>query len=47
MGWRHGVALVHVIKKGARVDHKHVGTAGSQRDDSDTLRPEKKESRHQ
>ena len=31
------MALVHVIKNGAKIDDKHVGTAGSHRDQSDTL----------
>lgn len=33
----HGMALVHVIKKGPQISAKHVGTAGSHRDDSDVL----------
>ncbi|WP_342025144.1 DUF4287 domain-containing protein [Arthrobacter citreus] len=37
LGRGHGMALVHVIKKGPDIDAKHVGTAGSHRDDSDTL----------
>ena len=37
LGRGHGMALVHVIKKGPAIDAKHVGTAGSHRDDSDTL----------
>ncbi|MGC0272595.1 DUF4287 domain-containing protein [Pseudactinotalea sp. Z1739] len=37
LGRGHGMALVHVIKKGPRIDAKHVGTAGSHRDESDTL----------
>lgn len=37
LGRGHGMALVHVIKKGAKIDGKHVGTTGSHRDDSDTL----------
>jgi hypothetical protein len=31
------MALIHVIKKGARIDSRHVGTTGSHRDESDTL----------
>jgi hypothetical protein len=31
------MALVHVIKNGAKIDAKHVGTTGSHRDDSDML----------
>lgn len=37
LGRGHGMALVHVITKGARIDAKHVGTTGSHRDASDTL----------
>jgi hypothetical protein len=37
LGRGHGMALVHVIKKGPDIDAKHVGTAGSHRDNSDTL----------
>lgn len=37
LGRGHGMALVHVIKKGAKIDGKHVGTTGAHRDDSDTL----------
>jgi hypothetical protein len=28
---------VHVIKNGAKIDAKHVGTTGSHRDESDML----------
>jgi hypothetical protein len=31
------MALVHVIKNGATISDKHVGTAGSHSDESDTL----------
>ena len=37
LGRGHGMALVHVIKKGDKIDAKHVGTTGVHRDDSDTL----------
>ncbi|MBM9463129.1 DUF4287 domain-containing protein [Aeromicrobium sp. YIM 150415] len=37
LGRGHGMALVHVIKKGPKIDSTHVGTTGSHRDDSDTL----------
>jgi hypothetical protein len=37
LGRGHGMALVHVIKNGPRIDSKHVGSSGSHRDDSDTL----------
>lgn len=38
MGHGHAMALVHVIKNGAKIGDKHVGTEGVHRDDSDTLR---------
>jgi hypothetical protein len=37
LGRGHGMALVHVIKKGPTIDAKHVGSNGSHRDESDTL----------
>jgi len=37
LGRGHGMALVHVIKKGPQIDAKHVGSAGSHRDESETL----------
>lgn len=37
LGRGHGMALVHVIRNGSRIDSKHVGTAGTHRDESDTL----------
>lgn len=37
LGRGHGMALVHVIKKGPQIDAKHVGSTGSHRDESDTL----------
>lgn len=37
LGRGHAMALVHVIKHGATIDDKHVGTAGAHRDDSNTL----------
>lgn len=37
LGRGHGMALVHVIKKGPKIDARHVGTTGSHRDESDTL----------
>lgn len=36
LGRGHGMAMVHVIKKGPKIDSKHVGTTGSHRDESDT-----------
>lgn len=37
LGRGHGMAMVHVIKKGALIDAKHVATGGSHSDESDTL----------
>lgn len=37
LGYGHGMALVHVIKKGPQIDSKHVGSGGTHSDDSDTL----------
>lgn len=37
LGRGHGMALVHVIKNGPRIDSKHVGSSGSHRDESDML----------
>jgi len=37
LGRGHGMALVHVIQKGATISSKHVGSDGAHRDESDTL----------
>jgi hypothetical protein len=37
LGRGHGMAMVHVITKGPGIGDKHVGTAGTHRDESDTL----------
>lgn len=37
LGRGHGMALVHVIKKGPAIDSRHVGTTGTHRDEKDTL----------
>jgi hypothetical protein len=37
VGRGHAMALVHVIKNGATIGDKHVGTAGAHRDESNTL----------
>ncbi|MGO1393316.1 DUF4287 domain-containing protein [Agrococcus casei] len=37
LGRGHGMALVHVIKKGPKIDAKHVGSGGSHSDESGTL----------
>lgn len=38
LGRGHGMALVHVLKNGPTISDKHVGTAGSHRDESTELR---------
>jgi hypothetical protein len=38
LGHGHAMALVHVIKHGAPISDKHVGSSGSHRDETDTLR---------
>lgn len=38
LGHGHAMAMSHVIKNGAKISEKHVGTDGVHRDDSDTLR---------
>ena len=38
LGHGHAMALVHGIKHGAKISDKHVGSSGSHRDDSDTLK---------
>lgn len=37
LGRGHGMAMVHVITKGPKIDAKFVGTDGVHRDESDTL----------
>lgn len=37
LGRGHGMALVHVIKKGPTISAKHVGSGGTHNDESDTL----------
>ena len=37
LGRGHAMALVHVIKRGAQIGDKHVGTSGAHRDPSATL----------
>lgn len=37
LGRGHAMALVHVIKNGAKISDKHVGTSGSHSDESDRL----------
>lgn len=38
LGRGHAMALVHVIKHGAQISDKHVGSIGSHRDESTILR---------
>ena len=45
LGRGHAMAIVHVIKNGAQISDKHVGTAGSHRDESTTLRLDGKANR--
>ena len=37
LGRGHGMALVHVIRNGEKIDPKHVGSSGTHRDESETL----------
>jgi hypothetical protein len=37
LGRGHGMALVHVITKGATISRTHVGTDGTHSDESETL----------
>jgi hypothetical protein len=37
LGRGHAMALVHVIKNGAKIDSQHVGTTGPHREESDAL----------
>lgn len=34
----HGMAIVYIIKNGAQIGDKHVGTTGVHKDESNTLR---------
>ncbi|MEK7599875.1 MAG: DUF4287 domain-containing protein [Patescibacteria group bacterium] len=38
LGHGHAMAIVHVIKHGAKIGDKHVGSSGVHRDESDTLK---------
>lgn len=38
LGHGHAMTLAHVIKNGAKISDKHVGTGASHNDESDTLR---------
>lgn len=45
LGRGHGMALVHVITRGERIDAKHVGTDGTHSDESEVLWLDGKSSR--
>ena len=45
LGRGHAMALVHVIKNGSQISDKHVGSSGSHRDESVTLRLDGKDKR--
>jgi hypothetical protein len=45
LGHGHAMALVHVIKHGAQISDKHVGSDGSHRDEANTLRLDGKDKR--
>lgn len=47
LGRGHGMALVHVIKNGPGISDRHVGTTGTHRDESATLRLDGKANRVQ
>lgn len=38
LGHGHAMAMVHVIKNGAKISDKHVNSGGTHSDDSNTLR---------
>lgn len=44
LGHGHAMAIVHVIKRGATISEKHVGSTGSHRDESNTLKLNGKDS---
>lgn len=46
LGRGHGMALVHVIKNGPEINDEHVGSTGSHRDESTTLRLDGATARH-
>ncbi|MGL5816041.1 MAG: DUF4287 domain-containing protein [Phycicoccus sp.] len=46
LGRGHAMALVHVVKNGARISDAHVGTTGTHRDESDVLRLDGIANRH-
>ena len=44
LGRGHAMALVHVIRNGAQISDKHVGSDGVHRDESTILRLDRKQS---
>lgn len=38
LGHGHAMAMAHVIKNGPRISDKHVGSSGTHRDESESLR---------
>jgi hypothetical protein len=38
LGRGHAMAIVHIIKNGATISDKHVGTSGAHSDESNTLK---------
>ncbi len=44
LGRGHAMALVHIIKKGAKISDKHVNSAGTHNDSSNALRLHGKDS---
>jgi hypothetical protein len=45
LGHGHAMALVHVIKNGAKISEKHVGSGGSHSDPTDILELDGKKNR--
>lgn len=45
LGHGHAMAMAHVIKKGPQIGDKHVGSSGTHRDESNTLRLDGKDNR--
>lgn len=44
LGRGHAMAIVHIIKNGAQISDKHVGSEGVHKDDSNTLNLDGKKS---
>jgi hypothetical protein len=45
LGRGHAMAIVHIIRNGSQISDKHVGSAGSHRDESTELELDGKENR--